>query len=532
MRYEMYKLSMVVSSIFRHKRRNVISFLLLVVTLSVAFCSFFYINFSEVQKEAIADRYGNRCHISFRNELQYSPEYPWWSALDIRWNGTSTTNGVPDIFFDPEAMAMYDHPYPATKEMFDAIGALEECKDYALVYADTAYGFSEDIPQEIQQYLDALYGLQDDHNVPTKIATEHIVLGGDLTAFSVIARENVRSLYNFFLKEGKEPGKGECVITDFYAKVYQKGVGDILTLCDVYGEPVAELTISGIYQVCATDRYEFVNPKVPRSGRWVSGADFIGDFQGVPDVGTPFDRLCEDVDAWTYMLNTYRSEYYRVSYALLGLVHTDFETAYTLYGTEETDASFETRHHINNFFAYYDLYDGALQTSFEEKVHQILPQDYSDEFTVYMFHNSYNAFIQNPEVLYDTGMDLLRISIFLTILIFCIVTIVLVHENGREIGVYLSLGISEKDVYLRTAGENTLLMILSLAASMICGRFIHQFLSIGYTYIKIYELSYSTTGMGLVFAIGAVVVSFILTILFTALYIRVHSPIQLIRQDE
>lgn len=232
------------------------------------------------------------------------------------------------------------------------------------------------------------------------------------------------------------------------------------------------------------------------------------------------------------MLNTYRSEYYRVSYALLGLVHTDFETAYTLYGTEETDASFETRHHINNFFAYYDLYDGALQTSFEEKVHQILPQDYSDEFTVYMFHNSYNAFIQNPEVLYDTGMDLLRISIFLTILIFCIVTIVLVHENGREIGVYLSLGISEKDVYLRTAGENTLLMILSLAASMICGRFIHQFLSIGYTYIKIYELSYSTTGMGLVFAIGAVVVSFILTILFTALYIRVHSPIQLIRQDE
>lgn len=426
----MYKLSIVLSGILRHKRRNVISFLLLVAVLSVTFCSFFYIDFAETQKEAVTMRYGNRYRISFRDELQYSPEHPKWSALDIRVNGTSTTNGIPDIFFDPEAMAMYNHPYPATKAMFDAIGALEECKEYTLAYAETAYGFSEDVPEDIQQSLNALYGLQDDHDVPTKITTEHIVVGGDLTALTGVGREtSVRNVYNFFLEEGTEPGKGECVITDF-------------------------------------------------------------------------------------------------------------ETAYTLYGTEETDPSFETRHHINNFFAYYDLYDNDLQssndmyTSFTEKVHQLLPESYREEFTVYRFQNSLDAFLQNPEYLRSTAMNMARNSILLTALIFCIVTIVLIHANSREIGLYLSLGISEKDIYWKTAGENALLMTISLAVSALTSRFVHLYMANGYTYIEMYELSYRATGMGAIFALCAVAVSFLVTILFTALYIRVHSPIQLIRQDE
>ena len=293
----MYKMKAVLTGLYRHKRRNLVSCLLLAAVLSVTFCGFFYRSYAQKQRMEVSERYANRYRPAFRNELQYSPEHPGWSALDMRVNGTSMTNGVPDIFFDPDTMSVYDHPYPATAEMFDALGNLPECRDYAVTYAEVAYGFSDDLPADIQKNLNVFYGQMEDRNVPTKIMTEHIVVGGELDAFTGIAREITSQVqYDFILTEGTEPVNGECVITDFYARVYGKGVGDILTLCDVTGEPVAELKISGIYSLYCSEYYEFVNPDVPRSGRQLTGSDFNADFRGRPDVGTPFDRLCEDTD--------------------------------------------------------------------------------------------------------------------------------------------------------------------------------------------------------------------------------------------
>ena len=526
-----YRLTMVLNGIYRHKRRNILSCLLLIAVLSVTFCGFSYKSFAEEQKEAVAERYANRYRVAFRNELQFDPEHPSRSALDTRMNGTSKTNGVPDVYFEPAVMMEYNHPYPATAEMFASLGAASECRDYALAYAETAYGFSENVPERIQEMLDAIYAMQEDSGVPTKIMTEHIVVGGDLSAFCGVAREITSgNLYDFILTAGEEPEKGECVITDFYAAVYGKDVGDRITLCDIYGEPVTELTISGIYSVYRTGNYEFVNPKVANSGKRLTGADVFEDYSGAPDVGTPFDRLCEDTDAQAYMLEHYRS-YWRVSGAMLGVIHTDFETAYNLYGTEETDPIFDTRHHINNIFAYYNLTDGA-PTAFADEMHRILPQSYSAEFTVYPFSNSYETFMHQPESLLATAKVLLQISVTLTALLFCIVTAVLVHENGREIGIYLSLGISERDIRMKTAGENAILMTVSLILAAICSIFVHRYLAKGYTYLDIYEVRYSMTGAGVVFAICAAVLSFLVTALYIAVYIRAHSPIRLIRQDE
>ena len=527
----MYKLTMVLNGIYRHKRRNIISCLLLITVLSVTFCGFFYKSFAEEQKESVAERYENRYRVAFRNELQFAPDHPSRSALDTRLNGTSQTDGVPDVYFDADAMEAYNHPYPATAEMFASLGAAAECRDYSLAYAETAYGFSGDVPERIQNMLDAIYSMQEDSGVPTKIMTEHIVVGGDLSAFCGVARDITSgNLYDFILTAGEEPKKGECVITDFYAAVYGKDVGDRITLCDIYGKPVTELTISGIYSVYRTGIYEFVNPKVTQSGKRLTGTDVFEDYSGAPDVGTPFDRLCEDTDAQAYMLEHYRS-YWRVSGAMLGVIHTDLETAYNLYGTAETDTIFNTRHHINNFFAYYNLVGGA-QTAFEEEIHRILPQSYSAEVTVYPFSNSYETFMRLPESLLATANVLLQISVILTALLFCIVTAVLVHENGREIGIYLSLGISEKDIRMKTAGENAILMTVSLILAAICSIFVHRYLAKGYTYLDIYEVRYSMTGAGAVFAICAVVLSFLVTALYIAVYIRAHSPIRLIRQDE
>ena len=165
-------------------------------------------------------------------------------------------------------------------------------------------------------------------------------------------------------------------------------------------------------------------------------------------------------------------------------------------------------------------------------MHRILPQSYSAEFTVYPFSNSYETFMRLPESLLVTANVLLQISVILTALLFCIVTAVLVHENGREIGIYLSLGISERDIRMKTAGENAILMTVSLILAAICSIFVHRYLAKGYTYLDIYEVRYSATNAGVVFTICAAVLSFLVTALYIAVYIQAHSPIRLIRQDE
>ena len=533
----MYKLKSVFSGLRRHRRRNIISCLLLAAVLSVAFCGFFYRRYAQTQRLAVETRYANRCRLAFRDELQYSPEHPKMSALDVRLNGTSSTDGVPDIFFDPEAMAAYDHPYPATAALFDALGDLPGCRGSALAYAETAYGFAEDLPADIRGALNGYYGRMGNAAAPAKLLTEHIVVGGDLAAFTGIAREiSSLGLYDFHLTEGAEPGRGECVVTDFYAKVYSKGIGDRVTLCGVTGNPVAELKISGIYSLYYTERFEFADPDVPRSGRHLTGADFYGDFLGRPDTGTPFDRLCEDLDAQEYIRTHYRDSYYYISEAMLGVIHTDFETAYTLYGTPETDPDFAARHHINNFFAVYDLDGSTAPEAFADAARNLLPADWQADwraaFTAYPFSNSLNDFRIHPDNLLAAADTMLRVSLSLTVLLFCIVTIVLIRENGREIGTYLSLGIAERDIVLKTAGENTVLMLVSLLLAAVCGGPVHRLLSKGYLYLEMNAVRYGPTVSGLVFAVCATAGCFAATALLTSLYIRIHSPIRLIRRDE
>ena len=529
----MYQYMAVFSGFRRHRRRNILSGLLLAAVLSVAFCGFFYRSYAQDRQSEVAARYRNRYRLAFRNELQYSPEHPGWSALDERVNGTSATNGTPDIFFDPDAMSAYDHPYPARAEMFDAIGNLPACREYAAAYAETAYGFSEELPSDIQTNLNGYYGLLEDRGVPTKILTEHIVVGGDLDAFTGIAREITSlGLYDFVLKEGTEPRRGECVITDFYARLYGKSVGDSLTLCDAAGEPLADLKISGIYSLYRSDHFEFVNPDVPRSGRQLSGSDLYADFRGRPDAGTPFDRLCEDTDAQEYIRTQYRDSYYYVSEAMLGVIHTDFETAYALYGTPETDPDFAGRHHINNFFAYFDLDDGASPEAFAQAAQSVLPEDWRTEFALYPFSNSLAAFLQMPQNLLVTADAMIRVSAALTALLFFLATIVLIRENGREIGTFLSLGISERDIVMKTAGENTILVTISLMIAAVSSSLVHRFLAKGYTYLEMNAVRYGPTADGLVFALCAALICFAATALLTAGYIRINSPIRLIRRDE
>ena len=65
----MYKQKSVFSGLRRHRRRNIISCLLLAAVLSVAFCGFFYRRYAQTQRAAVEARYANRCRLAFRDEL-------------------------------------------------------------------------------------------------------------------------------------------------------------------------------------------------------------------------------------------------------------------------------------------------------------------------------------------------------------------------------------------------------------------------------------------------------------------------------
>ena len=51
----MYKLKMILSGLIRHRRRNIISCLLLAAVLSVAFCGFFYKSYALKQRIGVAE---------------------------------------------------------------------------------------------------------------------------------------------------------------------------------------------------------------------------------------------------------------------------------------------------------------------------------------------------------------------------------------------------------------------------------------------------------------------------------------------
>lgn len=527
----MYKLQTILNDLLRHRRRFIISCLLLTSCVSLIFCGFFHKNYAAQEIAAVEQRYADRYYIAFRDELQYDPNHPSYSEGEIRLNGTSTTDGIPDVFFNDDKMKKYDHPYSVTLEHYGTLGTSELCDSYKIAYADNAYGFAEELPEWMQENLDAIYSANGTTKSKDKILTEHIVVGGDLNAFTAIARENSSDLYDFILIEGKEPKAGECVITSFYADIYNKSVGNTITLFDIYGQPLVNLTISGIYDLYLVSRYEYADPNIPETCRKLTGSSLMYDYSGNPDIGTPYDRIGEDMDAWEYSQANYFNEYFRVSEAMIALIHTDLETAYYLYGTPETDRDFEERHHFNNYFAYFEMKPGFSGADLENEMVSVFPEVFKEEFTVYPFDRSLAEFKQLPQGLDVTADTLLKFSIPLGIVVVLIVFISLTWENSKEIGIYLSVGVSEKDIVYKLSIENTILTIISVLAASLCGRFVHNALSVNYIYLELMRPQYAVTGSGMLFSLLLIIGVFLLSALFTLMYIHINTPIRLIRQE-
>ena len=165
----------------------------------------------------------------------------------------------------------------------------------------------------------------------------------------------------------------------------------------------------------------------------------------------------------------------------------------------------------------------------------LLPESWRDEFAVYPFENSRALFVRPPETLLATAETMVRLAGSLTALFILLAAAVLIRENGREIGICLGVGLSERDVAGRMAGECAVLMALSLLAASFCDPLVRRFLARGYPYLETVGPIPAVNVFGggtLLFGLAAAAFGVGLTAALTSLYIRVRSPIRLIRQGE
>ena len=93
------------------------------------------------------------------------------------------------------------------------------------------------------------------------------------------------------------------------------------------------------------------------------------------------------------------------------------------------------------------------------------------------------------------------------------------------------MGISRSEIVLKIAMENVIVTGIAALIAAFGGRFIHAFLSKGYTYLEMRGAEYVIQWEGVLFTAVAIVISFILTAVLAGLFICIRSPIKLIRQE-
>ena len=84
---------------------------------------------------------------------------------------------------------------------------------------------------------------------------------------------------------------------------------------------------------------------------------------------------------------------------------------------------------------------------------------------------------------------------------------------------------------LRCTAENTVVMALALVLGALGGSGIHRLWMRDYPYLQISEVVYTVPETGWLFALLMLAAEILLTAGLTALYIRIRTPIRLIRQE-
>jgi len=514
----MYTTQNAFRNLIRNKKRYLLTGILLLAAFSVLVCALFHYDTAG----RIADKHhlehSSWVSVRFRSDLQYEGI----PTAHSEFAGMTFSDGKKA--FDPDAMAEYDHPYPMTKASFTALSEHELVESFLLLYMEPAYRTA------VNEIYDALYPAEvtatSEGALPSRTPlTEFYICGGDPEAFVRSQSSNTAgSLYRFRLTEGTMYDTGECIISSSYSENNNVFIGDTLELYDLSGEiTVFSARVSGIYVLESSWHY----PKDPFEVH-----DGIKPGSSYKDtlalLGTPFDRALN-----SFLMKTYDAPLPSVrTNTIKHMVFTDFDTAYYLYGDENTDPYFSERHHFNKFLAWYQLkahHDFDSFSDFFQKTG--LGSKYDDQFELFDSAVICSKYSSSYNLLKKNSVPFILCSAILCGLIFFVSLSINIRERKQEIGIYWSLGISARLIAWTMAAEWTIITALSSFFAVFAAYGIHRLTEISDLSVKCLNLPYSPT----VYWPAVLAVSSVLSLSagygLMRLYLRLYSPAAFVNRD-
>jgi len=514
----MFTLYNALRGVMRHKRRGIISCLLVFSALSAVISVLFIKSYYDNQIISANEEFSSKVRVIFRTDLQYNNnENNGVRYIDMRSRSLGWDYDEVMAY-----MSQYDHPYPFTREQFEAAAEADCVADWSLSYMTHGYRFDSTNTDHYQYMYDM--GVSTDR-VYTGISTTFNIAGGEMTDILAFLSDNSgKYRWRYGMIEGTKPSAGECVITQYTAKEFGKQVGDMFELYDAYGSPAASLKISGIMMIYAVEsEYDHENDLVPLND--VKSLEF---YRSLPDYGTPYDRLFPDRE---YIeLQERREGNLFVTSSFLYLIHTDFDTAYELWGDEETDPDFVNRHHFNNFMATYDLTSPEEIESFEAHVRETVDSEYMDQFEVTPYNATIYKKTMYPSEMFEAVKEVVPYGMGFSLFVVLITVLVSIRERGYDIGVMYSQGISRRQIVLQYALENTILAGVSTLLSAAGGWPMLYLVRMERYYMMYEDFRYYVPPEWVLVFLATVCAAFLVSAGITTVYLLVNNPAKILRE--
>lgn len=505
----MYIVQDAFKNLLRHKKRYITTGALLLAAFSVLVCAIFHYRTFDRMIENYKETLLPYQYIMFREDLLYKG---WLGGYYAKGKEDRVDqNGDP--VFDMEAMAAYNHPYPFTREMFDAVAKAEEVESHELVYIETGYR-AADTPEEL-----LAQGVTRE-----KAVVEHYIVGGNRNHFMGFATSDYDKIYWASLTSGREPEDGECLISMYYAEKYNLSIGDTLTLYDDSLHTVtAELTVSGMVGIFCLQR-----PYTKQNLGEIEDFYFKGGI--FSNYGTPFDRI----KVYPIEACEQNSDLVGLRSYLLNLVFTTFDTAYYLHGDETADPEFAERHHFNKYLANYKLKERADAEAFAETAVSILSEytPYAEEFTVSgSFTGMYDKLEGAVSYHWESAQTCMAVGAGMAGIILLLALITNIRERKEEAGVLYSLGVSEANISVLFGLESAMISGISAVAAQLGAYLMHLFTMFDSNYIRQLEMMYQLTGWGIAVIPMAAAAGFGIGWICAAVYLQVKSPVEFLKTE-
>jgi len=523
-------------NVIRHKRRGIISCVLLFVCLSVITGALFSENYYDRYIAEVTEEYSRKVKVQFRDDLQF-----WGKSLDMdhvikseyKYEKTEEEHEA-----EIARMEQYRHPYSFTREMFERLSEFSEVAESSLVYLDYVYRYDGDVKRftemmgammaEVNTVRTAEGDKKIDEN-PIKLSYSGVchpfcVIGGDMTEFcEFISEEYFKFRWKWGMLEGTEPGSGECVITKYAAEELGKQVGDPFELYDSSGNQIGTLKISGIMQIYAAEQLdsEKVHLIVNRPAA-LNGTLF--GFDRIPSYGTPYGRGISD--EITDGIKAANPGYGIGGQSLLYLLHTDFDTAYSLYDGED----FEEHHQFNNYMASYRLTSGEHKEAFTEYLQENMGSGYDEEFEARSYDRTIHKKTEAPGHVYHSFGTLIRYGTAFFFIILLIVVLVNIRERGYEIGILYASGVSSGRILFQFGAENGIIAGTAALLSAFGGVIGVKAGELNYYFLAHEQLSYRVPPEWVLVFLATVCAAFLVSAGITTVYLLVNNPAKILRE--